>query len=139
MKSGHHAARCKNNKAREKNQMKTEPQMQPTRPSFEDPSEAFSPPTDPALLWAILALIAMIAATSALAETHTVAVGPGGQHIFQPATVTIQPGDTVQWVWNTSGHSVVSGNTDGASGVPDGMFNSALQNQNFVYNYTFNS
>ncbi len=117
--------------------MKTEQQMQPTGPSFDNPS--LSTPTDPARLWAILALIAMIAATSALAATHTVAVGPGGQHIFQPSTVTIQPGDTVQWVWNTSGHSVVSGNTDGASGVPNGMFNSSLQNQNFVYNYTFHN
>src|SRR5687767_4215853 len=120
--------------------MKTELQMNPNPDSFERHSEReISAASDSARLWAIFALIAMIAATSALAETHTVAVAPGGQHIFQPATVTVQPGDTVQWVWNTSGHSVVSGNTDGASGVPDGMFNSALQNQNFVFNHTFNS
>ena len=115
--------------------MKTEQMHRPTN-GFDHPSE-MTLASDPARLRAILALLAMIAVTSALAETHTVAVGPGGQHIFQPTTVTIQPGDTVQWVWNTSGHSVVSGNTDGATGIPDGRFNSGLQNQNFVYNYTF--
>src|SRR5687768_4884735 len=111
--------------------MKTQAQPNPTASMFDHPSETeISTPGDPARLWAILALLAMVAATSALAETHTVAVGPGGQHIFQPSTVTIQPGDTVQWVWNTSGHSVVSGNTDGPSGIPNGMFNSTVKNQN---------
>src|SRR5687767_12361699 len=105
--------------------MKTEIQMNPNPCSFERHSETeISTASDPARLWAILALLAMIAATSALAETHTVAVAPGGQHIFQPTTVTIQPGDTVQWVWNSSIHTVTSGSTDGATGAPDGMFQS---------------
>src|SRR5688500_10161961 len=118
--------------------MKTETQMNPNPGSFETPSETeISTASDPTRLWAILALIAMIAATSALAETHTVAVGPAGQHVFQPTTVTIQPGDTVQWVWNSSTHTVTSGNTDGATGVPNGMFQSGVQNQNFVFTYTF--
>src|SRR5688500_5095347 len=117
--------------------MKTETQMNPNPGSFETPSETeISTASDPTRLWAILAWIAMIAATSALAETHTVAVGPSALHVFQPTTVTIQPGDTVQWVWQSSGHSVVAGNTDGNVGIPTGMFNSGLQNQNHVYNYT---
>src|SRR5688572_2991544 len=108
--------------------MKTEIQMNPNPGRFDPRSEAeISIASDPARLWAILALLAMIAATSALAATHTVNVGPDAQHRFDPSTVTIQPGDTVQWVWKSLGHSVVSGNTNGDFGVPNGMFNSGLR------------
>ena len=43
---------------------------------------------------------------------HTVMVGSGGALRFTPADLTIHVGDTVRWVWASSGHSVVSG-TDG--------------------------
>jgi plastocyanin len=39
--------------------------------------------------------------------TTTVAVGPGGQLIFEPAEVQIEPGETVEWVWESGGHNVV--------------------------------
>jgi plastocyanin len=48
----------------------------------------------------------------------TVTVGPGGQLVFDPATLTIKVGDTVHWVWATAGHSVVSG----TNGTTDNQF-----------------
>jgi plastocyanin len=44
-----------------------------------------------------------------LAGTTVVMVAPNGSLTFDPTTVTIQAGDTVAWVWASSGHSVVSG------------------------------
>jgi plastocyanin len=40
--------------------------------------------------------------------THTVNVGQGGIN-FSPKTLTIAIGDSVKWVWMSSGHNVVSG------------------------------
>ena len=39
--------------------------------------------------------------------TTTVAVGPGGQLVFEPEEVEIEPGGTVEWVWESGGHNVV--------------------------------
>jgi plastocyanin len=72
----------------------------------------------------------------------TVTVGPGGQLIFDPATLTIKVGDTVHWVWATSGHSVVSG----TNGTADNQFcspsntgcaNPPLSLMNATYEHTF--
>jgi plastocyanin len=119
--------------------MKTERQMYPHPNNFGDDSEAtITTAGGSAFLWAILALLAMIAATSAFAETHTVNVGPESQHVFQPSTVTIQPGDTVEWIWKSSGHTVTAGNTNGDHGIPNGMFGTgSVRNTNFVYSFTF--
>jgi plastocyanin len=35
-----------------------------------------------------------------------VAVGPGGDFVFDPETVTVAVGDTVRWVWESNGHNV---------------------------------
>lgn len=43
------------------------------------------------------------------ATTATVRVGPGSARRFDPATVRIRVGDTVQWRWDSGGHNVVSG------------------------------
>jgi len=51
--------------------------------------------------------------------THTVTVGPNGDHVFSPATLTISVGDDVHWVWGSSGHTVTSG---AMVGTPDGAF-----------------
>jgi plastocyanin len=37
----------------------------------------------------------------------TVKVGPGGALKFEPEEVQIQPGGTVEWVWESGGHNVV--------------------------------
>lgn len=38
-----------------------------------------------------------------------VTVAPNGMLTFSPQTVTINAGETVEWVWSSSGHNVVSG------------------------------
>src|SRR5207247_6142080 len=59
-----------------------------------------------------LLLAALVLATTATAATTvTVQVAPGGDLSFSPSSVSIQPGDTVRWVWASAGmaHSVTSG------------------------------
>src|SRR5438552_18959074 len=46
---------------------------------------------------------------SAISTTVNVTVGGGNGFQFVPATVNISVGDTVQWTWATSFHSVTSG------------------------------
>ncbi|MAB80227.1 MAG: hypothetical protein CMJ89_12815 [Planctomycetes bacterium] len=57
--------------------------------------------------------------SSAAQTTHTVTLNAS---TFSPSTLTIQEGDTVDWVWSLGAHNVVSG----AGGIPDGIFNSGL-------------
>ena len=40
---------------------------------------------------------------------HTVTVAPNGLLVFDPPSLVINVGDTVHWVWGTSGHTVTSG------------------------------
>jgi plastocyanin len=72
--------------------------------------------------------------------THTVVVGPG--FAFEPAALTIQVGDTVEWSWASSGHNVVSG----SGCVADGQFCSpndsacataTLSGSGTIYSHTF--
>src|SRR5436190_18386033 len=51
-------------------------------------------------------------------QTHPVTVGMGGALSFTPATLTINAGDTVHWVWASSFHNV----TSGTNGTPDNKF-----------------
>jgi plastocyanin len=50
-------------------------------------------------------------------EVHTVMVGNAGFN-FDPPALAIHVGDTVHWMWASSGHNVVSG----AGGTADGRF-----------------
>jgi hypothetical protein len=60
-------------------------------------------------------------------------VGQGGLK-FTPANVMIQVGDTVEWHWSgTMLHST----TSGTPGNPDGMWDSGLHNNGFVFSFTF--
>jgi plastocyanin len=72
--------------------------------------------------------------TVASAATVTVMVGNGG-FFFSPSSVTIQPGDTVQWTWSSSGHS----STSGTPGSPSGFWDSGLRNQGQMFSQTFNT
>ena len=74
----------------------------------------------------------LISLLGARAATVQVKVGAGGLK-FTPANVTIQAGDTVQWVWRRNDHST----TSGTPGVPDGIWDSGVQNTGFVFNHTF--
>jgi serine/threonine-protein kinase len=58
----------------------------------------------------------------------TVDVGPGGNFRFGPAAVIVDSGTTVQWEWQSSGHSVTS---------TDDLFDSGIQNEGDEFSYTF--
>lgn len=65
-----------------------------------------------------LAILAL-GASSAAQTTHTVTLSGAS---FSPAALTIQEGDTVDWVWSVGNHNVVSG----VAAIPDGIFSSGL-------------
>lgn len=58
-------------------------------------------------------------------EEHTVTVGSGGSMTFEPDSLEIEPGDTVEFVWDSSGHTVTvlsqpdEGNWEGAEEIHD--------------------
>src|SRR6476660_10559094 len=82
----------------------------------------------------LLAFHSMVAS----AATVTVTVNSGGSYnnpFFSPSSVTIQPGDTVQWTWSSSGHS----STSGTPGHPTGLWDSTVLNEGAVFSHTFNS
>ena len=72
--------------------------------------------------------------TVASAATVTVTVA-NNCLCFMPSSVTIHPGDTVQWTWSSSGHSSTSGNP----GAPNGLWDSGILNQGAVFTQTFNN
>ena len=68
-----------------------------------------------------------------MAATVQVIIGKNGNPSFEPATVTIQAGDTVQWVWEGSFHST----TSGTPGAPNGLWDSGVQNSGFTFSRPF--
>jgi plastocyanin len=72
--------------------------------------------------------------TMASAVTVTVTVA-NNCLCFMPSSVTIHPGDTVQWTWSSSGHS----STSGSPGTPNGLWDSTILNQGAVFTQTFNT
>ncbi|HEY1770206.1 MAG TPA: plastocyanin/azurin family copper-binding protein [Chthoniobacterales bacterium] len=71
---------------------------------------------------------------NASADTIPVQVGEGGLK-FTPQNVTVHVGDTVEWTWAGSDHST----TSGTPGHPDGIWDSGVQNQGFVFDQTFDT
>lgn len=68
----------------------------------------------------------------------TVTVGPGGNLVFDPETVYVAPGQTVEWVWDSDGHNVeVESQPDEANweGTPGGA--SQLYDTGYSYTHTF--
>jgi plastocyanin len=59
----------------------------------------------------------------------------GGLIEFLPSSVTIHPGDQVQWVWRTGSHNIRSGRR----GMPNGIFNSGVRSSPATFTHTFNS
>ena len=72
---------------------------------------------------------------AASATTVDVTVGPSGNLVFSPSSVTIHPGDQVRWTWGSSGHST----TSGSPGQPNGIWDSGIRNQGATFTHTFNS
>ncbi len=83
------------------------------------------------------ALLIVVLGSTAGAATVQVRVGvpfDGGYRVF-PNIVFIHPGDTVEWIWRTRGHSV----TSGSDGIADGRFDSGIQEGQFPFSHTFRS
>ena len=72
--------------------------------------------------------------------TKEVTVGPGGSLTFEPAEITIAPGTTVHWVWDSDNHNVVPSNQpeganwEGTAGPPSKTYNTGHE-----YSHTFNT
>jgi len=70
--------------------------------------------------------------------TEEVTVGPGGSLAYDPAELTIAPGTTVRWVWDSDNHNVVpsaqpeSADWGGTEGGDDQTYNTGHE-----YSYTF--
>jgi glucose/arabinose dehydrogenase len=61
-------------------------------------------------------------------------VGENGRLRFNPASVNIQIGDTVEWVWSAGRHST----TSGTPGAPNGIWDSGVTNHvGFTFSHTF--
>jgi plastocyanin len=71
----------------------------------------------------------------ASATTVDVTVGPNGDLVFSPSSVTIHPGDQVRWTFGSSGHST----TSGSPGQPNNIWDSGIRNQGATFTHTFNS
>lgn len=63
-----------------------------------------------------------------------VTVGPGGNNTFDPETAYVQPGGTVRWQWDSSGHNVVAESTPSGS---DWAGHEPLEDSGFEYEHTF--
>ena len=84
---------------------------------------------------------------AASAATVTVHVGAGGMtgneakkdgymdpvFVFYPAFVSIQQGDSVQWIWDDDTHST----TSGSPGSPSGFWNSGVLNDGATFMHVF--
>lgn len=70
--------------------------------------------------------------------TETVAVGPGGSLVFEPADLEIAPGTTVNFVWESDFHNIVvdsqpeGANWEGTEGGADTTYDTGHE-----YSYTF--
>jgi plastocyanin len=72
---------------------------------------------------------------AAAATTFQVHVGPQGSLSFSPQNITINVGDTVEWIWDSSTHSA----TSGTPGNPDGLFDSGVLNAGATFSFTFST
>ena len=79
--------------------------------------------------------VAVATASAATRTTHNVGVGPG--NVYNPATLSIMPGDSVHWMWAQAGHTVTSGDADTCT--PDGVFDSGFLSTGQSFDRTFNA
>ena len=71
---------------------------------------------------------------ASFAKTFVVYVGSGGDN-FSPKTITIEPGDKIEWNWDSSFHST----TSGTPGNPSGMWDSGVHQTGYKFTYEFNN
>ncbi|MBF0563736.1 MAG: cupredoxin domain-containing protein [Nitrospirae bacterium] len=88
------------------------------------------------LLISVLSLVALVVLISfpltALAATYTVNVQ---SFSFTPPTLNINAGDTVKWVFQSSGHTT----TSGSNCTPDNKWDSGFIASGGTFQFTFNS
>ncbi len=76
--------------------------------------------------------------SGASGPTEEVVVGPGGNLVFEPADLTIAPGTTVNFVWDSDNHNIVvenqpdDANWEGTPGGPSDIYNTGYE-----YSHTF--
>lgn len=58
-------------------------------------------------------------------------------HVYSPANVTINVGDTVRWVWQNDFHNVVAGSISNGNFQPTDAFNSGVLNTGAFYEVVF--
>ena len=85
------------------------------------------------VLMAILAPFLVLHPTVTKAAMVTVKVANGG-FFFTPSSVTIHTGDSVLWMWSSTGHN----DTSGSPGMPNGLWDSGILNQGLLM-HTFNT
>jgi plastocyanin len=73
--------------------------------------------------------------TSAATVTVNLVGGGYGTFSFDPSSVTINQGDTVRWIWDSTHHST----TSGTPGMPNGLWDSGIRNFGAMFTYTFNT
>jgi len=84
----------------------------------------------------LLIIATLLAFRPGVASAATVTVTVGNNCLcFMPSSVTIHPGDTVQWTWSSTGHS----STSGTPGNPNGLWDSGILNQGSTFSHTFNT
>jgi plastocyanin len=89
-------------------------------------------PLVPRRILAFFLFLLLAERLSVSAATVQVLVANGGLN-FSPSSVSIQAGDTVEWIWKGNGHTT----TSGTPGVPNGLWDSGLQNSGFIFFHTF--
>lgn len=72
--------------------------------------------------------------TTASRDPGTVLVGPGGEYVFEPDELRVEPGTTVQWVWKSDVHNVRP--TDQPAGA-DWNGHLDVANEGTTYEHTF--
>jgi len=88
------------------------------------------------LILSLVSIASLLHFCPLMANTATITVTVGNNcFCFSPSTVTIHPGDTVQWTWNSTGHS----STSGAPGIPSGFWDSGILSEGAVFSHTFNT
>jgi plastocyanin len=94
---------------------------------------------------ASLLFLLLLLPSVSIAATVTVNVGANGltfsNAVGGGSTTTINVGDTVHWVWGTSGHTVTSGPCTVNNCTADGNFSSGQNtlNQGATFDHVFNS
>ena len=84
----------------------------------------------------ILAIVAAgMLATASAAPAATVTVMQDG-FTFSPAEITIDVGDTVEWVWNSGSHTVTNGTGPDDPDVGT-LFDETLDSASTLVSYTF--